>query len=107
MQWFYLLGELTSLIRGGHDFVVENREIQSQPQPDGMSGLHGRFCNVEGVLVSLLGVIHHGFPGVTVGNLSEVAVVVSLHLQVEHLGLSVAGLNTRRQLVLTAQKSPG
>ena len=99
----YLLSELTRLIRGGHDFVVENREIQSQAQSDGMSGLHGRFCNVEGILVGLLGVINHGFPGITIGNLGQVAVVVSLHLQVEHLRLSVAGLNravSRRTPVL-------
>ena len=89
----YLLSELTSLIRRGHDFVVENREIQSEAQSDGMSGLHGRFCNVEGILVGLLGVVNHGLPGVTIGNLSKVPVVVSLHLQVEDLGLSVAGLN--------------
>ena len=101
---FYLLGELTSLVRRRHDFVVENREIQSQPQSDGMSGLHGRFCNVEGILVGLLGVVNHGLPGVTVGNLGKVPVVVSLHLQVEDLGLSVAGLN---RAVVRIDSSPG
>ena len=80
-----LFSQLTGLVGRGHDFVVENREIQSQPQSDGMSGLHGRFCNVEGILVGLLGVVNYGLPGVSIGDFGEIPEVISLHLQVEHL----------------------
>ena len=81
----HLFSELTGLVGRGHYFIVEYGEIQGQTQPDRVSGLHGRFGDVEGVLVSLLGVINYGLPGVSIGDFGEIPEVISLHLQVEHL----------------------
>ena len=81
----HLFCELTGLVRRGHYFIVEYREIQGQTQPNGVGGLHGRFGDVEGILVGLLGVVNYGLPGVSIGDLGEIPEVVSLHLEVENL----------------------
>ena len=56
---------------------------------------HLALADVEGSLVSLLGVGDNLGALVTRGNLGEVAEVVTLHLQVENLALRVAGLGNQ------------
>jgi hypothetical protein len=48
--------------------------------------------NFEGALVSLLGLVHDFLSSITGGDLGEVSVVISLHFQVEDLGLARGGL---------------
>ena len=87
-----LLGQLAGLVGGVEDLVVEDGEVEGETQPDGVGGLHGRLGNVESILISLLGIVNNSSLGISYGNLGKIPVVVTLHLQVEHLGLRVTGL---------------
>ena len=68
----YLLGELTSFFGRVEDLVVEHAEVQGQAEPDGMRGLHLWLGDLEGLLVSLLGVLKNWSAVITGGNLGEV-----------------------------------
>ena len=57
-----------------------------------MRGLHLGLSNLEGLLVSLLRVFKNGRSVVTHSHLGKVPVVITLHLQIKHLGLGIAGL---------------
>ena len=50
----YLFGELTRLVRTVEDLVVKHGEIESQPQSDGVGGLHFGLADLKSILVSLL-----------------------------------------------------
>lgn len=54
----HLLGQGAGLLRGVEDFIVEDREVECQAQPDGVRGLHVLLADVESVLVGLLRVLH-------------------------------------------------
>lgn len=49
---------MTGLVRVAEDFIIEDREVQSQAKPDGVCWLHLIFANFKSVLVRLLGVFH-------------------------------------------------
>ena len=55
---FYLLGELTRLVRAVEDLVVEHGEVEGEPQPDGVRGLHLGLADLESVLVCFLRVVN-------------------------------------------------
>ena len=55
---FYLLGELTRLVRAVEDLVVEHGEVEGEPQPDGVRGLHLGLADLESVLVGFLRVVN-------------------------------------------------
>ena len=55
---FYLLGELTRLVRAVEDLVVEHGEVEGEPQPNGVRGLHLGLADLESVLVSFLRVVN-------------------------------------------------
>ena len=54
----YLLGQLTRLVRAVEDLVVEHGEVEGEPQPDGVSGLHLGLTDLESVLVGFLRVVN-------------------------------------------------
>ena len=95
-----LINLVESLLEGGvsegasisvvlHDFVVEDREVESKTKLDGVAS--GKFYAVSFVVSakgSLLDFLKFGILGV----LRDVAVVVTNHLDEEGLGLTVAGL---------------
>merc|ERR1719391_1389643 len=65
---------------------------QMQPtHPIRLGGLHLTFADLKGVLVSLLRVVNNSCFGVGDSHLGQVTVVVSLHFQVKHLRLGIAG----------------
>ena len=72
-----------------HDLVVEDGEVEGKAELDGVAGgqldLVGLVVSLQGRLLNL---IEEGVTGV----LSDVAVVVTDHLDEEGLGLTVAGL---------------
>lgn len=57
----HLLGKRAGLLGRVEDFVVEDGEVESQAQPDGVCWLHVLLADVEGVLVGLLRVLHRVF----------------------------------------------
>lgn len=57
----HLLGQRAGLLGRVEDFVVEDGEVEGQAQPDGVCWLHVLLADVEGVLVSLLRVLHRIF----------------------------------------------
>ena len=57
----HLLGQRAGLLGRVEDFVVEDGEVEGQAQPDGVCWLHVLLADVEGVLVSLLRVLHRVF----------------------------------------------
>ena len=56
----YRFSQLARLLGRVENFVVEDREIQGEPEPDRVGGLHLRLADVVSVLVSFLRVIHNG-----------------------------------------------
>ena len=83
------LSELASLLDVAHHFVVEDGEVQSESEPDGVASLQGSDGDVLGLLVALesldLAFLELGALGV----FGDVAAVVSDHLEEESLGLIV------------------
>ena len=57
----YLLGELTRLVRAVEDLVVEHGEVEGEPQPDGVRGLHLGLTNLESVLVGFLRIVNDSY----------------------------------------------
>lgn len=87
-------GEVAGLVGGVQDFVVEDREVQGQAEADGVGrGKIGR-GDLSGSLVGLQRGIGSALAAVANGELSQVTVVVTLHLVVEDLGLAaLSGLD--------------
>lgn len=55
------LGQGAGLLRVVEDFIVKDREVEGQAEPDGVCWLHLLLADVESILVCLLGIIHCGF----------------------------------------------
>jgi hypothetical protein len=55
-----LFSELTSFFGRIEDLVIEDGEIESQSQPDGMRRLHLGLADFESILVRLLRIVHDG-----------------------------------------------
>ena len=72
------------------DLIVEHRKVKSQPQPDGVCGLHLFLAYIESLLVSSLGIIYYLLPIITTSNFSKVPEVISLHFQTEDLTLWIS-----------------
>ncbi|KAG5272451.1 hypothetical protein AALO_G00165710, partial [Alosa alosa] len=81
-----LLGQLARLLGRVLDLVVEDGEVERQAQADGVRGGHA-LADLERLLVGALGGLHGTGALLARGHLGQVAVVVALHLQVEHLAL--------------------
>ena len=54
-----LLGQLAGLVGGVEDLVVEDGEVEGEPKPDGVGGLHLAFADLKRVLVRLLRVVNN------------------------------------------------
>ena len=82
-----LVGDLASLLVVLHDLVLEHGEVKGETESDGVAGLEsdavGFVVGLEGIVLDLLEVV-------TLGVLSDVAVVVTDHLDEESLGLTIA-----------------
>lgn len=50
----YRLGQFAGLLRRVEDLVVENGEVESQAQADGVGGLHLCLADVKRILVGVL-----------------------------------------------------
>jgi hypothetical protein len=87
-----LFGHLTCLAWLVHDFVVENREVKSKSESDGVGGLQVFVGEVCGVVVGLKSFFSDFLVSFTFGVLSDVPVVVAFHLQEEDLAFCVVGL---------------
>ena len=55
----YLFSELARLVRAVQDLVVEHREVQGEPQPDGVRGLHFGLADLKSVLVGFLRIVNN------------------------------------------------
>jgi len=84
-----LLGELASLGGVVHDFIVEDREVKGKSESDGVSGLKVSVGNLRSVGVCLEGIVSGLLMEVSDCVLGNISVVVSLHLEVEDVGLGV------------------
>ena len=88
------LGEVASLIGGVQDFVVEDREVKGESETDGVGRGKVSGGDLGGSLVGLQREVGSTLAAVANGELSEVTVVVTLHLVVEDLGLArLSGLD--------------
>lgn len=54
----YRLSQAAGLFRIVEDFIVEDREVEGQTEPNGVCWLHLPFANVKRLLVRLLGMFH-------------------------------------------------
>jgi len=72
------LGEVASLVGRVQDLVVEDREVQSESETDGVGRGEVSLGNLGGVLVSLERLVGRGLALVTKSELGEVTVVVTL-----------------------------
>lgn len=88
---------MASLVRGVEDLVVEDREVQGQPETDGMGRSQFGLSDLGSILVSLERSVGSTLTLVANGKLGEITVVVTLHLVVEDLGFTRLG---RRNQVL-------
>jgi hypothetical protein len=73
-----LLGQLASLVGRVEDLVVEDGEVQGKTKADGVGGSKVLGSDLSGGLVSLERLVGRGLALVANGELSEVAVVVTL-----------------------------
>ena len=73
-----LLGKVACLVRGVQDLVVEDGEVQGKAKADWVGGRQVSLSNLGSVLVSLKGLVGRLLSLVTNGELSEVAVVITL-----------------------------
>lgn len=85
------LGEVASLIRGVQDFVVEDGEVEGESETNGVGRGKVSGGDLGGSLVGLQRVVGSTLAAVANGELGKVAVVVTLHLVVEDLGLAALG----------------
>jgi hypothetical protein len=72
------LGQVASLVGGVENLVVEDREVESQTQADGVGRGEVGLSNFGSGLVSLEGGIGSTLAAVADGELSQVPVVVTL-----------------------------
>ena len=56
-----LFSQLTRLVWTVKDFIIKDRKVECQAQPDGVSGLHFRFGDLKRILVGLLRVVDDGY----------------------------------------------
>ena len=88
-----LLECTVSKLAGGlvvlHDFIVEDGEVQGQAELDGVAGWQR---DLVGFVVGLERVLLDGLKLASLGVLSDVAIVVTDHLDEEGLGFTVASL---------------
>mmetsp|Transcript_58861 Transcript_58861/g.127772 ORF Transcript_58861/g.127772 Transcript_58861/m.127772 type:complete len:252 (-) Transcript_58861:13-768(-) len=87
-----LFGELTSTIGGVQDLVVEHRKVQGKTQSDGVGGGKVSAGDGRSVVVSLKSLGGGFLADITRLELSEVSVVVTLHLVVEDLAFLRVGV---------------
>merc|ERR1719471_2436617 len=80
---------LARLFRVRQHLILEDGIIQCQAKADGMRDYQILLCDILSILVSLTCLLCSSALLVTFRELSDVAVVVSLHLLVEDLRLSV------------------
>lgn len=73
-----LLGEVAGLVGRVQDFVVEDGEVQSETETDGMCGSQVRGSNLGSLLVSLQGLVCRCFSLFLNGKFGKVSVVVAL-----------------------------
>lgn len=76
-----LLGQLASLVGRVEDLVVEDGEVQGKTKTDGVGGSKVLGSDLSGGLVSLERLVGRGLALVANGELSEVAVVVTLPIK--------------------------
>lgn len=74
------------------DFVVEDGEVEGKSEADGVGGAELGRGNLEGLLVRFKGVLAGSGVVITSRVLSDVSVVVTLHLEEEDLSLGGAGV---------------
>merc|ERR1719235_2347905 len=85
------------LCRVVEHFVVEHREVQGQTKTDGVR--HCKFfCSGHRIIICVLCLVRSCSFFVARGELSNVAVVVALHLVVEDFGLSLLGCRNQRSI---------
>ena len=72
------LGQVASLVRGVKDLIVEDREVKSQTETDGVSGSKVGLGDFSGSLVGLEGGVGSALTAVTDGELGKITVVVTL-----------------------------
>ena len=72
-------------------FVVENGEVEGKTETDGVCRWEFGDGNVRGGLVSFKGLVGRLLSLIAGGELSEVAVVVTLHLVVENFRFASGG----------------
>jgi hypothetical protein len=72
------LGEVASLVGRVQNLVVEDREVQSKSETDGVGRGEVSLGDLSGVLVSLERLVGGGLALVTKSELGEVTVVVAL-----------------------------
>ena len=72
------LGEVASLVGRVQDLVVEDGEVKSKSETDGVGGGEVGLGNLGGVLVSLERLVGGGLALVTKSELGEVTVVITL-----------------------------
>jgi len=87
-----LLGHLTGFAWLVHDLVVEDGEVQSKTEPDRVGGLQILLSLLSGCLVGFFSLLGNLLELLALGVLTDVPVVVSLHLEEEHLALGGGGL---------------
>ena len=84
-----LVSELTGSLVVLHNFVVEDGEVKGEAELDGIAW--GQLDLVS-LVVSLKSLLLNLFHEVTFGVFSDVAVVITDHLDEESLGFTIAGL---------------
>ena len=56
----YLFCQLTRLLGRVEDLIVEHWEVEGQPEPDGVGGLHFVLADLKSILVGFLRVVNNG-----------------------------------------------
>jgi len=87
-----LFGHLTCLAWLVHDFIVENREVESKSESDGVRGLQIFVSEISGVIISSESFFSDFLVSFTLGVLSDVPVVVTFHLEEEDFAFGAVGL---------------
>ena len=62
----YLFRQLTRLLGRVEDFIVEHWEVEGQPEPDGVGGLHFVLADLKRFLVGFLRVVNNGCNKLTI-----------------------------------------
>ena len=83
------LSESASLGGVVEDFVVEHREVKGKSESDGVSGAEFGIGDLRSLGVTLESTIGSFLVVISGGVLSDVSVVITLHLEEEDLSFSV------------------